>query len=78
MEQNPSQDSTSAHDPPPQDTSPQSKNRERKEKVPTPKSEQEQFDVKEEPGKDLLPGRSSDPMRIAYHQDTSDGPSESL
>ena len=77
-EQNPSQDSTSAHGPPAEDTSYPSQNRERKEDDPTPKyeHEQEQFDVKEEPGEDFPPIGSSDPMCITYCQDTSAGPSE--
>ena len=76
MEQNPSQDSTSAHDPPSEDTSHQSKKRERKEEDPTPKSDQEQFDVKEEPGEDFPPIRSSDPMHANYYEDASAGLSE--
>ena len=76
MEQNPSQDSTSAHDPPPKDTSHQSKEREPKEENPTPESEQEQFDVKDEPGEDFPPIRSSDPIHNTYYQDTSAGARE--
>ena len=58
--QNPSQESTSAHDPPTEDTTQRPKKRERKEEDLTPKSEQEQFDVKEESGEDFPPIRSTD------------------
>ena len=76
VEQNPPQDSTSAHEPPSEDATQRPKKRERKEEDPTPKSEQEQFDVKEESGEDFPPIRSSDPMHTPYQQDTSAGTDE--
>ena len=76
MEQNHPQESTSAHDLPPEDDSFRPKKRERKEEDLTPKSEQEQLDVKEEPREDFPPTRSSDPMHntIWLESDTSKGP----
>ena len=78
MEQNHPQDSMSAHDPPPEDTSFRPKKRERKEEDLTPKSEEEPSEVKEEPGEDSPGIRSLDPMHntIWFERDPNSGPGE--
>ena len=76
MEQNHPQESTPAKDPPPEDTSFRPKKRERTEEDLTPKSEQGQFEVKEGPGEDAPPIRSSDPPQYVHYQDAGSGPSE--
>ena len=83
------QDSATTHDPPQTDAYHQPKESECKEEgIPTPRPEQEQYDVEEEPesprvgeegtaqSSQFPQGRSSDPMQEAYYQDTSRGPCE--